>query len=328
MTSGVPIFATMRGGLSTPNPFLEYSRSQGVLMLDGGLATTLEARGFDLADELWSAKVLLEAPEAIAQVHYDFLSAGADCVATASYQASVEGFLRRGMERSTAIELLRLSIRLAVEARDAFWELPENRKGRLRPLVAASVGPYGAFLADGSEYSGQYGIDDDELYAFHAERWHLFAESPADLIACETIPSAREAVVLLQLLRETPRRQAWISFSCRDGEHLADGTHVSEMARQCGPVPNVVAVGVNCTRPEFIESLLTEMRLVTDKPLLAYPNSGEIYEVSSRTWGATPSPIPWDEAARRWVAAGARGVGGCCRVGLEQIAGLRTALIG
>jgi homocysteine S-methyltransferase len=152
---------------STENPIAGFVKRQGIIVLDGGLATALEARGYHLDDELWSAKILLEAPDAIRQVHLDFLAAGADCITTASYQATLSGFRARGVSEGEGVELLHRSIGLAVEARDMFWKERGNRRGRLRPLVAASIGPYGAFLADGSEYTGRYGIDDDGLRAFH-----------------------------------------------------------------------------------------------------------------------------------------------------------------
>ncbi|HSG46922.1 MAG TPA: homocysteine S-methyltransferase [Longimicrobiales bacterium] len=312
--------------VAAQSPFRPEDGDRSVLILDGGLATALEARGFDLNDGLWSARLLIEAPEAVRQVHLDFLEAGADVIATASYQASLPGFARRGIGRDEGLALLRLASRLAVEARDAFWGVAENRAGRRRPLVAASVGPYGAYLADGSEYTGDYPASDPELYDFHRERWHLFAEGPADLLACETIPSLREVAVLLALLRGTPGRQAWLSVSCRDGAHLSDGTPVGQVGRVCDAVPNLVAVGVNCTKPRFIEPLLAELRRHTDKPLLAYPNAGEDYDPASRSWSSPGAPVDWTQGADRWVRAGARAIGGCCRVGPEQIRALRQAL--
>jgi homocysteine S-methyltransferase len=309
------------------NPISEFVQHQGVLVLDGGLATALESRGYDLDDELWSAKILLEAPDAIRQVHLDFLAAGADCIATSSYQASLPGFRKRGLSDREGVELLRLSVRLAVEARDAFWGEPGNRRGRLRPLVAASVGPYGAFLADGSEYTGRYGIDDDELLAFHRSRWHLLADSQADLLACETIPSRQEADVLMRLLRETPERWAWMSFSCRDGAHLSDGSPLVDVARACDAEPRVAAVGINCTRPEFISSLITEAREATEKPVIVYPNSGERYDAEHKTWSAGPPRVDWGETSVEWARLGANGIGGCCRVGPEEIAQMRRQLV-
>jgi homocysteine S-methyltransferase len=293
------------------------------MVLDGGLATTLEARGHDLNDELWSAKVLLEAPDAIRDVHLAFLAAGADCIATATYQASLPGLRSRGLSEAEALEVFRHAVSLAVEARDTFWSEPGNRRGRVRPLVAASIGPYGASLADGSEYVGRYGITDDELYAFHRNRWHVLAESQADLLACETIPSRREAAVLLRLVSETPSRWAWLSFSCRDERHLSDGSRLVDVAGACDPAPRVAAVGVNCTSPEFVSSLIRDARAGTGKPLIVYPNSGEKYDADRKVWADSPSVVDWVGTAAEWIRLGVTGVGGCCRVGPETIAQLR-----
>ena len=311
----------------TENPIDRFVSHQGVAILDGGLATTLEAQGCSLEDDLWSAKILLESPEIIRRVHIDFLTAGADCITTSTYQATIQGFQKRGMSRTEAIELLRQSVGLAVEARDQFWSDPANQTGRLRPFVGASVGPYGAFLADGSEYTGNYDIDDKELYLFHKERWDLLVESAADILACETIPSQREALVLLKLLRETPQRWAWLSFSCRDGSHLNDGSAIGEVAGHCDAQPNIAAVGINCTSPEFIPSLIQAVRKATTKPVIVYPNSGETFDARRKTWdGARPS-IDWEAEPIEWVRLGAAGVGGCCRVGLEEVATIRRSLV-
>lgn len=310
------------------NPITAFVRHQGVMVLDGGLATALEARGFDLNDPLWSARLLLEAPDAIRAVHLDFLAAGADCITTASYQASLAGFRRRGLTDEEGEALLRLSVRLAVDARDEFWSDPANREERLRPLVAASVGPYGAFLADGSEYSGRYGVSDDELLAFHSDRWNLLAESEADLLACESIPSAQEAGVLLRLLRETPRRWAWMSFTCRDLTRLCDGSPMVDAARLCGAEERIAGVGVNCTSPAFIAGLIAEVRKGTDKPVVVYPNAGERYDAGQRAWQGGPPAVEWDAASEGWARLGAGAIGGCCRVTAADIRRIRLALLG
>lgn len=310
------------------NPILRFLRHQGVMVLDGGLATALEARGCDLDDDLWSAKILIEEPELIRQVHQDFLTAGADCITTSSYQATPAGFHQRGMNDAEGAELLALSVRLAVEARDLFWDDAGNRQGRQRPLVAASIGPYGAFLADGSEYTGDYGISGSELREFHRARWQILAESDADLLACETIPTDKEARVLLSLLRETPDRWAWLSFSCRDEKHLSDGGRLRDAVELCDGEAQVAAVGINCTAPEFIPALIDEARRGTEKPILVYPNSGELYDPVEKVWYSSPSPVAWEEAPGDWVRLGCAGVGGCCRVGPERIAGLRRLLVG
>ncbi len=312
---------------SPNNPLDVFVEQQGVVVLDGGLATALEARGHDLDDELWSASTLLEEPDAIRQVHADFLEAGADCITTSTYQATLPGFRKRGLCDTEAVELLQRSVDIAVDARDTFWKQHGNRGGRLRPVVAASIGPYGAFLADGSEYTGRYAIDDDELYAFHRDRWRVLVESPADLLACETIPSRREAGVLLRLLRETPGRWAWLSFSCCDETHLSDGSLLADAARECDTESRVAAVGVNCTSPEFVSHLVTEVRKGTTKPIIAYPNSGEQYDAERKNWVGRRPAVDWDAACVEWSRLGATAIGGCCRVGPREIAVIRRCVV-
>jgi len=316
--------------MSSPdqNPILPFLESQGVFLLDGGLATALEARGCDLNDGLWSAKVLIEDPELIRGVHLDYLKAGADCIVTTSYQATLPGFRNRGLTDAEGARLLALSARLAVSARDAFWENAENHQGRQKPLVAASIGPYGAYLADGSEYTGRYGISASELLEFHRPRWEILADSAVDLMALETIPSAEEAEVLLSLLTETAGRWAWVSFSCRDEEQLSDGGSLRDAVRLCDAHPQVAGVGINCMAPELVPALLEVMLEVTEKPILMYPNSGELYDATRKVWYASPSPLNWDLAPQGWVQQGCAGVGGCCRVGPEGIAALRKLLVG
>ncbi len=309
------------------SPFAPFLRAQGFVLLDGGLASALEVRGHDLRDPLWSTRMLLDAPDEVRRVHLDYLGAGADCIATVTYQATFDGLRARGLDEARAAAAFGLAVRLAVEARDAFWSEPSRRGARVRPLVAASVGPYGAYLANGAEYTGEYDLDEDALVAWHRRRWHLLAASGADLLGCETIPSFPEARALVRLLAETPGRWGWISFQCRDGEHLADGTPLEDAAAYCGRAPGVAAVGVNCVPPARVSSLLGCARRGTDGTLVAYPNSGERYDVSAKAWcpgDAGDDPAAW---APRWFAQGAAVLGGCCRTGPDTIARMRRALL-
>ena len=300
---------------------------QGTLILDGGLATELERQGADLDNALWSARLLLDRPELIRQVHLDYLRAGADCIVTASYQASLEGFARRGLDAEGAESLLRLSVTLAREARRAFWRLPRSRDGRSKPLVAASVGPYGAALADGSEYRGDYGLTIDELEAFHRRRFQVLAASGADLLAIETIPSHREALALVRLLEADDGIEAWMSFSCRDRRSLCDGTPLARVVAEIESCSRLVAVGVNCTAPAFVDELLGEAAKVTRKPLVAYPNTGEGYDAATRSWLPALASVDLERACVEWRRAGAALIGGCCRTRPEDIAALRRALL-
>ena len=316
------------------SPFAPFLERQGWVLLDGGLATALEARGHTLDDPLWSARVLLESPDAVRDVHRAFLEAGADCIATVTYQATFQGFRSRGLTEAEAEEAFGLAVRLAVDARDDFWSEPGNRVDRLRPLVAASIGPYGAFLADGSEYRGDYGLGLEELVAFHRRRWTLLADSTVDLLACETIPSGVEARALLSLLGETPARWAWLSFQCRDEGHLADGTPLARVADLCAAHPRVAGVGVNCVPPGAVPGLLGALRAGAGSgetggiPFVAYPNSGEVYDAKEKRWSPGGEAPDLAAAAPGWLRQGARVLGGCCRTGPEAIGAMRRTLLG
>jgi homocysteine S-methyltransferase len=301
------------------NPITPFLQRQGALILDGGLATELERRGCDLSDELWSARLLMDDPDLIRQVHLDYYWAGADCCTSASYQASIPGFMRRGLAAEQARELIRLSVQLVIEARDQFWSVPANRAGRLRPITAASAGPYGAYLADGSEYTGDYDLDEAGLAAFHRERWGLLAGSGADILACETIPSFAEARALAGLLDETPGVFAWFSFSCRDGLRISDGTPLAECAAYLAPRDGVTAIGINCTPPHFIPDLIRAVTAVTDKPVIVYPNSGETYDPIAKCWLGEADPSEFGTFSREWRKLGAALIGGCCRTTPQHI---------
>lgn len=308
------------------NPITTILEHQPVVVLDGAMATELERRGADLRDPLWSAKVLLEAPHLIREVHADYYAAGADCATTASYQATFEGFARRGIPTEQAADLMRLSVKLAVEARDVFWADTTNRVGRSRPFVAASVGPYGAFLADGSEYRGDYGLTVEQLMDFHRPRMAVLAGSGADMLACETIPCLIEAQAIARLLPEFPNISAWISFSARDGEHTNNGERLADCAALLSDHRQVAAIGVNCTAPQYIPDLIRAARTATDKPILVYPNSGEHYDAHTKTWSGEDTCATFASDARFWFDCGARVIGGCCRTTPAHIRELKAGL--
>ena len=294
------------------------------LLLDGGLATQLEAQGCDIGNALWSASLLQSNPGAIVEATRAYLDAGAECVATASYQASREGFASVGLSADEANELMRLSVQLAVRARDEF--IAENTATEFAPLIASSIGPYGAMLHDGSEYNGRYGVSAKALREFHAARLQLFDACNTDVLAIETVPSMLEAEVLVDLLAgcDTP---SWVSFSCSDHSHSSDGTPIAEAIALVRDHPKVIALGINCTPPQYAAELVRKVRKsAPDKAVIAYPNSGEIYHVETNSWSGTVTPGDCADAALTWVEAGAKVVGGCCRMGPEHIRAIRDAL--
>ena len=301
---------------------MQPDRIPNPLILDGGLATELESMGHDLRHRLWSARLLLENPEAIRQAHLTYLRAGAGCIISASYQATIQGFVALGMSEQQALVLLDLAITLGREALDQYCAEASPPR---RPLLAASVGPYGAFLADGSEYRGNYQLDQPGLYQFHQQRLLRLAASEADLLACETIPCIDEAVVLARLIGEVAK-PGWISFSCRDGAHLSSGEPIEQAAQALADSPSVFALGVNCTAPQHVGSLVARLRKYWNGRVVVYPNSGERYCADTGDWQGTSSPIECAAAASSWRANGADIIGGCCRMGPDHISAIARSL--
>jgi homocysteine S-methyltransferase len=283
-------------------PFGRIIEQHGTVVLDGGLATELQRRGADLRDPLWSAKVLVEDPDAIRSVHAAYFEAGADVAISASYQATFEGLSGRGIDRNQAAALMRRSVELAREAAGS---------GR---VVAASVGPYGAMLGNGAEYTGDYDKDEDQLVEFHVPRIEALAEAEPDVLAVETIPSFVEARALVRALERVREISAWVSFSCRDGRHICDGTPIGSAVEVVASAPGVVAVGVNCTSPLFVERLVETISDTTGKHIVCYPNRGSFWDPMRKTWTDPPRqdarpplrPLAWKEAGASLIV-GCRG---------------------
>jgi homocysteine S-methyltransferase len=285
-------------------------------IIDGGLSNVLEEQGCDLNHKLWTANLLEKNPEAIIQAHLEYLKSGAQCITTSSYQASIPGYIAIGYDSNTAKNLILKSVQLAEMA---ITTALNSGIVDFKPLIAASVGPYGAYLADGSEYDGHYGVSDKILRDFHLERIRILDGSNADILACETIPSFQEASILSEILLDVDK-PAWISFSCKDEQHLNDGTKIKECVSIFRNHPKVFAVGVNCTNPKFISGIIQCIKAGGgDKKIIVYPNSGEAYSAESKTWRGLSDPKYFVELSKEWTKLGAGIIGGCCRIGPKHI---------
>lgn len=288
---------------------------RGIYVIDGGLASELEHLGARIDGPLWSARVLEDEPEKLAAAHRAYIAAGAQCIATCSYQVSRMGYAEVGLSPERADAALLRSVALA---RSVVAEFP----GR-RVLVAGSLGPYGAALHNGAEYSGNYDCCYADLVRFHRERIEVFANATGnqvpDLLAFETFPSLEELRAVGEALAPWPDLQAWFSFSCRDDKHAGHGEPVAQCAAAVAAFPQTVAIGVNCVPSQWLPSLIAELRVGSDKPVMVYPNSGDGWDVAARTWAGETSPDDFGSKAREWFAAGAQIVGGCCRIGPAHI---------
>ncbi|KAJ3042215.1 hypothetical protein HDV00_007925 [Rhizophlyctis rosea] len=261
----------------------------------------------------------------------------ADIATTASYQASIEGFVSMGKSQLEAEDLMRLSVRLAVEARDEFVSSHQFSEcvSRIKPLIAASLGCYGAHLSNGSEYTGIYfpTTTPQTLRTFHTSRIRTLRKEPgSDILAFETIPNLLEAKAIAQICHDPTvvgTLPAWISFCCRDSSHVSSGETLADCVKAVVQCPSIVGIGVNCTHPSHVTPLIT---IIDDGlrasgrrgqvEILAYPNSGEEWD----TGWVEGSGVEWVGMVRGWVKAGVGVVGGCCRVGPGSIARMREML--
>ncbi|MCT4457596.1 homocysteine S-methyltransferase [Lactiplantibacillus paraplantarum] len=280
--------------------------NRGPVVSDGAMATELEKRGVTTNSALWSATAMLDHPEAIQAVHQSYLAAGAQIMTTNTYQANVPAFEQAGIPLAQARQLIQQAVKIAHTARDV--------SGMTDASIAGSIGPYGAYLADGSEYTGAYQLTTTAYQEFHRERLALMMTVGVDVLALETMPRLDEVQALVQLITATWSQQPyWVSFSIKDPQTLCDGTPLATAAQWVAAQPNVVAVGVNCTTLENIEPALATLKAAVNIPLIVYPNSGDQYDPVTKTWQSTNLSHQFSAFVPRWLAAGARIIGGCCR---------------
>ena len=317
------------------NTIKEIIGRNGIMIIDGSMSTALEHLGANLNSKLWTARALAESPELVRQVHLDYFRAGADCGITCSYQATIPGLTANGYTQEEAEKLIARSVEIFIEARRQWWEEEGQKAGRAWPLCLAGIGPYGAYLADGSEYRGKYGVGDDVLDGFHRRRMEILHRAGADILLIETQPSLHEALLAADIAEELGA-DYWISFSCADEKHICEGDPIRKCAEAFAKDhPRLRMIGVNCTKPVYITGLIKELRAGLQAagstlPIGVYPNSGEEYDPVTKSWHGTGDAKNFGEYALDYMRAGADAVGGCCTTvasHVEQVVAARKAFI-
>lgn len=311
--------------------FRTLLNSQDYLVLHGALGTELEFQGHDVSGKLWSAKYLICQPDLIQVIHETYVRAGVDIITTASYQATIPGLINAGLTEVQANTVIQQTVKLALNARKLVWEeLPlEEKNRRVYPLISGCVGPYAAYLANGSEYSGDYGeLSLVDLKNFHRPRITLLIEAGVELLCLETIPNALEVRALVELLAdEFPQVEAYMSFTAQNSSCISDGTALEDVIPLVDSSSQILAIGFNCTSPFLFDDLLKQVVKWTNKPLVTYPNSGEVYDGASQTWKEKEvdnSSLLTNTI--RWRQLGAKIVGGCCRTRPSDIISLVSGL--
>ena len=307
--------------------FKDYLENNSPLILHGALGTEMETLGYDISGKLWSAKYLLEKPEVIQEIHETYVAAGADLITTSSYQATLPGLVEAGLTEREAEQVIALTVKLAKAACNKVWAaLDESEKAkRPYPLISGDVGPYAAYLANGSEYTGDYGqITIEQLKDFHRPRIQILLDQGVDLLALETIPNRLEAQALVELLAEEfSEAEAYISFTVQVPDAISDGTSLEEVAELVSRSEQILALGINCSSPILYDQALAILKNA-GKALITYPNSGEVYDGSTQTWKPKDKDaLTLVEYSKDWhTQFGVKILGGCCRTRPNDIKAL------
>lgn len=294
--------------------FTEFLTNHTVV-LDGAMSTPLERLGADTNNDLWTAKALIDNEELVYEVHKMYFEAGADLIITDTYQANVQAFEKVGYSEKEARNLIKKAVKIAQKARDDY----ENRTGK-HNYIAGTIGPYGAYLANGSEYRGDYELSTKEYQQFHLPRIEELATTGVDILAIETQPKLDEVLAILELLKEKyPQQKVYVSYTLSDDDTISDGTPLPRAIHTLEDYSQVIAVGINCVKLELVEPALKNMKEITDKHLIVYPNSSAVYDPKSKTWSQPKTSATFEELIPNWYEAGARIIGGCCTTGPKEI---------
>lgn len=294
--------------------FTEFLTNHTVV-LDGAMSTPLERLGADTNNDLWTAKALIDNEELVYEVHKMYFEAGADLIITDTYQANVQAFEKVGYSEKEARNLIKKAVKIAQKARDDY----ENRTGK-HNYIAGTIGPYGAYLTNGSEYRGDYELSVEEYQQFHLPRIEELVNAEVDILAIETQPKLDEVLAILELLKEKyPQQKVYVSYTLSDDDTISDGTPLPRAIHELEDYSQVIAVGINCVKLELVEPALKNMKEITDKHLIVYPNSSAVYDPKSKTWSQPKTSATFEELIPNWYEAGARIIGGCCTTGPKEI---------
>jgi len=294
--------------------FTEFLTNHTVI-LDGAMSTPLERLGADTNNDLWTAKALIDNEELVYEVHKMYFEAGADLIITDTYQANVQAFEKVGYSEKEARNLIKKAVKIAQKARDDY----ENRTGK-HNYIAGTIGPYGAYLANGSEYRGDYELSVEEYQQFHLPRIEELVNTEVDILAIETQPKLDEVLAIRELLKKKyPQQKVYVSYTLSDDDTISDGTPLPRAIHALEDYSQVIAVGINCVKLELVEPALKNMKEITDKHLIVYPNSSAVYDPKSKTWSQPKTSVTFEELIPNWYEAGARIIGGCCTTGPKEI---------
>ncbi|MDJ0869310.1 MAG: homocysteine S-methyltransferase family protein [Myxococcota bacterium] len=292
-----------------PARLSERLRQRAPLVADGATGTELERRGAHTGLPLWSTHALLDAPELVEAIHRDYVLAGAELLTANTFRTQTRT-LARGGAGDRAAELTALAVELA------------------RRAAAAGPGPIwiaGSMPTLEDCYRPDLVPPDDALAREHAEHAGNLAAAGCDLVLVETMNSVREARAATRAARDTDL-PVWVSFVTDAGARLLSGEPLREALDAITPL-EPLAVGVNCLPPRCVAPALP-LLAATGLPVGVYANLGAPNDETGFTRSDDCSPAELAEAARRWLAAGVRLIGGCCGTTPEHVRALAQLRVG
>lgn len=345
--------------------------SKKVILIDGGLGTELEQRKVNINSLLWSSVALVEAADDVTKLHYDYYHSGANVGITCSYQCSEDSLKASDKEKYSSkesrLQVYKESVEVCKRAKIMRMADAKAIELLVSPEIAGSIGPFGSFLNDGSEFTGGYERSEDEYQAFHEEKLDFFMNGTeeVDYLQLETMPNFEEIKALLMLIKRknSERKETQgksekrfiLSLSIRNEEQLADGTPLKAVVKYLHDVgylskdpktTPLMAVGANCLKlkysVKFVENLTNYMNelQIYGFPISIYPNSGEIYDGIKKNWIFDQSNekyyttnvngekvCDWKILLDAWIASGAKIIGGCCRVGVRDIVEMNKVVL-
>jgi len=287
-----------------------------IKLLDGSLSYPLEKQGYNLNKKLWTGDALINDPNVIKKIHKDYLVAGVDFISTSTYQISYRVLKEMGYNLNEIKDIFKRSVDLV---QDAIEETKIKRKVK----IVGSYGPFGASLSDGSEYTGKYKTSDEIIMSYHIDNMNIIKELGIDIILYETIPCLREIEILSKVVEEY-KKEVWISFTCNKDLEFRDGTSIMKACKIISSIENISTIGINCFSPLLAEKAIKKLKKNSNKKILIYPNSGEIYNNKDKNWYGEKY---FDNSMiKKWLALSPDIIGGCCRVGFEDIQNMRKEI--
>ena len=290
--------------------------SKKIKLLDGSMSFPMEQLGYNLKNKLWTGKALINNPDLIKDIHKGYIDAGADFISTSTYQISFDRLKNMGYQSEEIKKIFQKSVDIVKDA-------IEESKLKKEIKIVGSFGPYASYDPEASEYIGEYDSTDIEIKKFHLNNIRIIEETDLDIILYETIPCLREIKILSEALSHSTK-EIWISITCNEEMEFRDGSSFKDACEIISKIEKITTMGINCFSPLLVKKAIDLLKKYSNKKILIYPNSGEIYNPKERFW--TGNNEFNNSMIKNWLSLYPDIIGGCCRIGYDDIKKMRVEI--